>query len=170
MCARRASTIRRRRASSFASAGPHRSQRRRDAGRCGREATARFSILTQAEHMRGRVVAVLQEQLRQAGITVDLVAARSGRALPAVHAGQLRQHLLRHPGERDRSRAEPRVLAQLRRLSLLEPGAEDAGDRLGAAHRRIDAGPGDDADLAERQRPSPRSSASSPTNCPGSTS
>jgi peptide/nickel transport system substrate-binding protein len=40
--------------------------------------TARFSILTQAEHVRGRVGAVLQEQLRQAGLTVDLVLLDQG--------------------------------------------------------------------------------------------
>ena len=36
-------------------------------------APARFSILTQAGHVRERVVAVLQEQLRQMGIAVDVV-------------------------------------------------------------------------------------------------
>jgi peptide/nickel transport system substrate-binding protein len=39
---------------------------------------ARFSILTQADNVRGRVGAVLQEQLRQAGITVDLVLLDQG--------------------------------------------------------------------------------------------
>lgn len=34
---------------------------------------ARFSILTQGDHIRARVVAVVQEQLRQAGIVVDVV-------------------------------------------------------------------------------------------------
>lgn len=34
---------------------------------------AKFSILTQAENIRARVVAVLQEQLRQAGVVVDVV-------------------------------------------------------------------------------------------------
>ena len=38
----------------------------------------RFSILTQAEHIRSRVVAVLQEQLRQAGISVDIVTLDQG--------------------------------------------------------------------------------------------
>jgi peptide/nickel transport system substrate-binding protein len=36
-------------------------------------APARFSILTQAGHVRERVVAVLQEQLRQVGIAIDVV-------------------------------------------------------------------------------------------------
>jgi peptide/nickel transport system substrate-binding protein len=39
---------------------------------------ARFSILTQAESIRARVVAVLQEQLRQAGIVVDIVPLDPG--------------------------------------------------------------------------------------------
>jgi peptide/nickel transport system substrate-binding protein len=39
---------------------------------------ARFSILTQAENIRTRVVAVLQEQLRQAGIVVDIVPLDPG--------------------------------------------------------------------------------------------
>jgi peptide/nickel transport system substrate-binding protein len=34
---------------------------------------ARFSVLTQADHIRARVVAVVQEQLRQVGIAVDVV-------------------------------------------------------------------------------------------------
>ena len=40
--------------------------------------TARFSILTQADHIRGRVGTVLQEQLRQSGLTVDLVPLDQG--------------------------------------------------------------------------------------------
>jgi len=44
----------------------------------GKGATARFSILTQADHIRGRVAAVLQEQLRQAGLTVDIVPVDQG--------------------------------------------------------------------------------------------
>jgi peptide/nickel transport system substrate-binding protein len=35
---------------------------------------ARFSILTQRDHIRSRVAAVLQEELRKIGITVDVVA------------------------------------------------------------------------------------------------
>jgi peptide/nickel transport system substrate-binding protein len=38
----------------------------------------RFSILTQAEHIRARVAAVLQEQLRQAGIAIDIVTLDPG--------------------------------------------------------------------------------------------
>lgn len=38
----------------------------------------RFSILTQAENIRARVVAVLQEQLRQAGIAIDIVTLDQG--------------------------------------------------------------------------------------------
>lgn len=37
-------------------------------------APARFSILTQRDNIRARVAAVIQEQLRKAGITVDVVA------------------------------------------------------------------------------------------------
>ena len=37
-------------------------------------APVRFTILTQANHIRGRVATVLQEQLRQVGITVDVAA------------------------------------------------------------------------------------------------
>jgi peptide/nickel transport system substrate-binding protein len=40
--------------------------------------TARFSVLAQADSVRGRVGAVLQEQLRQAGLTVDLVLLDQG--------------------------------------------------------------------------------------------
>ncbi len=38
---------------------------------------AQFSLLTQRDHLRARVAAVIQEQLRKAGITVDLVAVDS---------------------------------------------------------------------------------------------
>lgn len=38
----------------------------------------RFSILTQADHIRARVVAVIQEQLRQAGIGIDVVPLDQG--------------------------------------------------------------------------------------------
>jgi peptide/nickel transport system substrate-binding protein len=41
-------------------------------------APARFSILTQAGHLRERVVSVLQEQLRQLGIAVDIVKLDPG--------------------------------------------------------------------------------------------
>ena len=39
---------------------------------------ARFSVLTQAENVRARVVAVLQEQLRRAGIVLDIVPLDQG--------------------------------------------------------------------------------------------
>jgi peptide/nickel transport system substrate-binding protein len=39
---------------------------------------ARFSVLTQAESIRARVVAMVQEQLRQAGIVVDIVPLDPG--------------------------------------------------------------------------------------------
>src|SRR5207342_1006406 len=38
----------------------------------------RFSILTQADHIRARVVAVIQEQLRQVGVGVDIVTLDPG--------------------------------------------------------------------------------------------
>jgi len=41
-------------------------------------APVRFSILTQADHIRARVVAVIQEQLRQAGVGVDIVTLDPG--------------------------------------------------------------------------------------------
>ena len=44
----------------------------------GSGAPVRFSILTQAENIRARVVTVLQEQLRQAGIAVDIVTLDQG--------------------------------------------------------------------------------------------
>jgi len=50
-------------------------------------ATARFSILTQADHIRGRVAAVVQEQLRQAGITVDVVPVDPGSLLQRYTQG-----------------------------------------------------------------------------------
>jgi peptide/nickel transport system substrate-binding protein len=44
----------------------------------GSGSPVRFSILTQAENIRARVVAVLQEQLRQAGIAIDVVTLDQG--------------------------------------------------------------------------------------------
>lgn len=49
--------------------------------------TARFSILTQADHVRGRVGSVLQEQLRQSGLTVDLVPLDQGAMLKRYMQG-----------------------------------------------------------------------------------
>jgi peptide/nickel transport system substrate-binding protein len=43
-----------------------------------RNRSARFSIITQAGHLRERVSSVIQEQLRQLGITVDIVALDPG--------------------------------------------------------------------------------------------
>jgi peptide/nickel transport system substrate-binding protein len=48
---------------------------------------ARFSVLTQAENIRARVVAVLQEQLRQAGIVVDIVPLDPGSLLERFTKG-----------------------------------------------------------------------------------
>jgi peptide/nickel transport system substrate-binding protein len=50
--------------------------------------TARFSILTQADNVRARVGAVIQEQLRQAGITVDLVLLDQGAMFKRYAEGQ----------------------------------------------------------------------------------
>lgn len=47
----------------------------------------RFSIMTQAGHLRERVSAVLQEQLRQIGIAVDLVALDPGGLFKRWSAG-----------------------------------------------------------------------------------
>jgi peptide/nickel transport system substrate-binding protein len=47
----------------------------------------RFSILTQAENIRARVVAVLQEQFRQAGIVVDIVPLDVGSLLKRFTEG-----------------------------------------------------------------------------------
>jgi peptide/nickel transport system substrate-binding protein len=49
---------------------------------------ARFSILTQADNVRARVGAVIQEQLRQAGITVDLVLLDQGAMFKRYAEGQ----------------------------------------------------------------------------------
>ncbi len=99
---------------------------------------ARFSVLTQADHIRARVVAVVQEQLRQVGIAVDVVPLDPNALFQRYTARQLRQHLLRHPGQRDRPGIERRLLAELGRLARLEPWPEDAVDRLGTTHRRPD--------------------------------
>ena len=50
-------------------------------------APARFSILTQAGHLRERVASVIQEQLRQLGITVDIVPLDPGGLLQRWKAG-----------------------------------------------------------------------------------
>ncbi len=49
--------------------------------------TARFSILTQAAHVRSRVGTVIQEQLRQSGLTVDLVPLDQGAMLQRYTQG-----------------------------------------------------------------------------------
>ncbi len=49
---------------------------------------ARFSILTQAESIRARVVAMLQEQFRQAGIVVDIVPLDPGALFERYAKGE----------------------------------------------------------------------------------
>ena len=95
--------------------------------------------------------------------------ARSERTPAAVDRRRLRRHLLRAPVELDRSRS--RFLVELGALSFLEPGAGQAGDRLGAPHRRADARTGDGrrASTSGGAR-SPRSSGSSARSCRRSTS
>lgn len=48
---------------------------------------ARFSILTQAGHIRERVATVIQEQLRQLGFTVDIVSLDPGGLFQRWNAG-----------------------------------------------------------------------------------
>ena len=74
---RPASTTSRARATLFASAGL--TDRNGDGMLEDASGTpVRFSILTQADHIRARVVAVIQEQLRQVGVGVDIVTLDPG--------------------------------------------------------------------------------------------
>ena len=100
---------------------------------------ARFSILTQAATCASASRRCSRNSSGKLGIAVDIVAARSARALSAVEGGRLRRHLFRAAGELDGPGAQPGLLAELGALSFLEPGAEDPGDAVGAAHRRADA-------------------------------
>ena len=113
---------------------PRRPQRRRHAGDARRQ-PARFSMLSQTSHIRGRMASALQAQLQQIGIGVDLVALDPKGIVQRFGTRRLRQHLLRHPGEQHRSGAQPRLLAQFRRRPPVEPGTADARRRLGAADR-----------------------------------
>ena len=62
---------------------------------------ARFSIITQAGHLRERVSSVLQEQLRQLGIAVDIVPLDPRGIFQRWIGGRLRRHLFRAADELD---------------------------------------------------------------------
>ena len=89
----------------------------------------RFSIITQAGNIRARVATMVQEQLRQAGIAVDVVGLDPQVDLRPLRAGGLRKHLLRLPGERARPGDEPRLLAEL-------GGSRTSGTRVRKRPRR----------------------------------
>ena len=77
-------------------------------------APVRFSMLSQAGHIRGRTgrghkIAAATDRCRRGSRH-----ARSGRHRQALRGRRLRQHLLRHPGEQHGSVAQPGPLAQLR--------------------------------------------------------
>ena len=101
---------------------------------------ARFTVITQRGigwYERGTAV-----RARRAGARRDRAgdrAARAGRADPAAAGVRLRRDVLPAAVHRSRSGRQPGLLAQLRPEPLLEHVAEDAGHRLGAAHRHADA-------------------------------
>ena len=88
-----------------------------------------FSIITQAGNIRERVATVMQEQLRQAGIKIDIVGLDPPVDRRPLRRRGLRQHLLRLPGELVRSGDEPGLLAERRiRARLEHRGAGAVGE------------------------------------------
>ena len=101
----------------------------------------RFSLLAQKGHtVRERTAAMIQEHLRQVGITVDIVGLDPKEHLRAMGVGRLRDCLPRHPGELDGSvHRNGGFLVQQRFVPPVEPRPEITRHRVGDAHRRSDA-------------------------------
>ena len=92
---------------------------------------------------------MMQEQLRQAGITVDVVGLDPPSMFGRFGQGDYESIYYRLPGELVRSGDEPGLLAQRRLGARLERRAAGA---VGEDHRRPDAAAGRRPTLAERQR------------------
>ena len=99
--------------------------------------TARIALLTQKGHtVRERTAAVIQEQLRQVGLTIDLVAvdvATLNQRIPAGDFDAFIRGVLY-----DTFEPATRLLVELGAVPHLEPGPEDAGDAVGGRDRSAD--------------------------------
>ena len=95
---------------------------------------ARFTLLTQKGRPNlERGAAVIRDELKKIGLTVDVVDARRRRGDRPTAPRAVRGALFQRRQERSRSGHEPRLLVQLRQRAHVEPRREDAGDRLGTA-------------------------------------
>ena len=100
----------------------------------------RFSLLAQKGNTSiERGAAVIRDELKKIGVTVDVVALDGELGDPALSVRAVRCGVLPRHHHRHRSRHQPRFLAQLGQRARVEPRTEDARDRVGSAHRRIDA-------------------------------
>ena len=115
-----------------------------------RNTPARFTLLTQKgrpELERG--AAVIRDELKKIGVIVDVVSLEAS-ALIDRFANTKKYDAVYLTAEHDRYGPgdQSGLLVQLRQRAPVEHGAEDAGHRLGAAHRRADG----QADRRARRR------------------
>ena len=101
---------------------------------------ARFTVITQ----RGigwyeRGTAVVRDELARVGIALEIAPLELGALIQRAPGVRLRRDVLPSGDDRSGSGRQPGLLAQLGLEPLLEHVAEDAGHRLGAAHRHADA-------------------------------
>ena len=98
---------------------------------------ARFALLTQKGNTSlERGAAVIRDELKKIGLTVDVVALDGNAVISSFLSGAVRRGVLPHHRHRHRSGDQPRFLAQLGQRARLEPRTEDAGHRVGARDRR----------------------------------
>ena len=114
---------------------------------------ARFTVITQqglGYYERG--TAVLRDEAAKVGIALDVAPLEFGAMIERMLALQLRRDLHASAGHRPRPGRQSRFLAQLWRRPLVEHRTEDAGDRVGEAHRLDHAGAGVHHRSAARRR------------------
>ena len=100
----------------------------------------RFSLLAQKGNTSiERGAAVIRDELKKIGVTVDVVALDGNSVIQRFLSGKYDAVYFRVTTTDTDPADQPGFLAQLGQRARLEPRAEDAGDRVGSAHRRLDA-------------------------------
>ena len=123
---------------------------------------ARFTLLTQkGRPTLERGAAVIRDELKKIGVTVDVVALDGGAVIERFLSGKY-EAVYFSPTRTDTDPAiNPDFWFSSGSAHLWNIGAEDAGDRVGAADRRADG-------AADRRRPTKPSASDCSTRCRGS--
>jgi peptide/nickel transport system substrate-binding protein len=114
--------------------------------------TARFSILTQADHVRGRVGTVLQEQLRLSGLTVDLVPLDQGAMFQRYTQGNYDSIYFGVQASATDPALNPGFWLSSGSFHFWNPGQKSPGTEWEARIDELMRRQGSTPELAERQR------------------